>query len=61
MPPSPLERLAAAVEARKRAEADALAAMIDARRQGATLADIADAAGLSRPGVLKILRREGEA
>jgi hypothetical protein len=42
-----------------KAEADRLQAMKDMHAEGATLVEIAKAAGMSDPGVLKALRRAG--
>jgi DNA-binding phage protein len=51
-----LKRASAKIE---KGKGEALAAMLEARAEGATLAEIAEASGMSRPGVLKMLRRQG--
>ena len=52
-----LEQVAAAQQARTDAEAAFTAAVRAARADGATLQRIADACGLTRAGVLKVIQR----
>lgn len=56
---SAAQRAAAATAALELAQRRQLDAMIEMHAAGSSLAQIAAATGLSRPGVLKILRREG--
>lgn len=55
---SAAERLAATAAAIASARAELTSLICEMRHDGATLAEIAAAAQMSRPGVLNVLRRE---